>query len=186
MRYKCIIIVMNFVHSNNLFVSFTHSAAEEAMASYAMSTEFLRQNSDQFSTEDFAALQAAMAEEDPGANVDNEEEGNDDDSLVESQELSYDALLRLGEQIGDVKEERWALIASEKIRQLPTLLWTLSMAVGKEENHTLVKCQVCQFPYENGEELRNLPICGHYFHRECVDSWLQTKNTCALCRKAIC
>ena len=159
------------------------------MASYAMSTEFLRQNSDQFSSEDFAALQAAMAEEDPGESGDNEtEEVNDDeyDDSGESQELSYDALLRLGEQIGDVKEERWALIAHEKIRQLPTLLWKSFMAVGKEENHTLVKCQVCQFPYEDGEELRNLPICGHYFHRECVDSWLQTKNTCALCRKAIC
>lgn len=160
------------------------------MASYAMSTEFLRQNSDQFSIEDLAALQAAMAEEDPEENGDNEEANDDDYDGVndsgESQELSYDALLRLGERIGDVKEERWALIAHEKICQLPTFSWTPFMAVGKEENHTLFKCQVCQFPYEDGEELRNLPLCGHYFHRECVDLWLQTKDTCALCRKGIC
>lgn len=159
-------------------------AAEEAMASYAMSTEFLRQNADEFSSEDLAALQAAMAEEDPESN--NEEVDNyDDDEGDSEEELSYDALLRLGERIGDVKGERWALIAHEKIRQLPTLSWTQSMADGKEENHTLVKCQVCQFPYEEGDELRKLP-CEHYFHRECVDSWLQTKDTCALCRKPIC
>jgi hypothetical protein len=42
------------------------------MASYVMRTEFLRQNADQFSSEDLAALQAAMAEEDPESG-DNEE-----------------------------------------------------------------------------------------------------------------
>jgi hypothetical protein len=151
------------------------------MASYAISAEYLRRNADQFSSEDLAALQAAMAEEDPES-LDADEVDGDDGG--DSGDLSYDALLRLGERIGDVKEERWALIAHEKIRQLPTLSWRRSMADGKEENHTLVKCQVCQFPYEGDDELRELP-CGHYFHRECVDSWLQTKSTCALCRKPI-
>ena len=180
-----------------IYILHVAHAAEEAMASYAISTEFLRQNADQFSSEDLAALQAAMAEEDPETNLDTEEvggedddgDGNDDgdgdDDGYSEEELSYDALLRLGERIGDVKDERWALIAHEKIRMLLTLPWERSMAHGKEENHTLVKCQVCQFPYEEGDELRELP-CEHYFHRECVDSWLQTKSTCALCRKPIC
>jgi len=159
------------------------------MASYVMSTEFLRQNADQFSSKDLAALQAAMAEEDTESG-DNEESHRDDDDGVnnsgDSQGLSYDYLLSLGNRIGDVKDERWALIAHEKIRQLPTLLWSSSMALGKEENHTLVKCQVCQFPYEEGEELRKLPKCDHYFHRKCADSWLRTNDMCALCQKAIC
>ena len=171
--------------------------AEEAMASYAMSTEFLRENADQFSSEDFAALQAAMAEEDPEANYDDDEAGDveyevdgedvDYDGEVEgesSREMSYDALLRLGERIGDVKEERWALVARQRINTLPTLQFVPSMAEGKEENHTEVKCQVCQFPYEEGEVLRRLP-CEHCFHKDCVDSWLETKDTCAFCRKSI-
>ena len=150
------------------------------MASYAMGTEYLRENADQFSSEDLAALQAAMAEEDPEADYgETEEEGIED-----SQEMSYDALLRLGERIGDVKEERWALVAREKMDQLPTLCWKPSMAEGKEENHTEVKCQVCQFTYEEEDVLRRLP-CGHCFHKDCVDSWLETKDTCALCRKSI-
>ncbi len=159
--------------------------AEEAMASYAMSTEYLRENADQFSSEDFAALQAAIGEEYPEDNLEegyDDDDDNDDES--DSRELSYDALLRLGERIGDVKEERWALVAQEKINQLTTLVWTSSMARGKEENHTAVKCQVCQFPYEEGDELRELP-CEHYFHKDCIDSWLETKDTCALCRKSI-
>ena len=157
--------------------------AEEAMASYAMSTEYLRDNADQFSSEDFAALQAAMAEEDP-QNDPEEGDDDDDDNESDSRELSYDALLRLGERIGDVKEERWTLIAREKINQLVTLVWTPSMAEGEEANRTAVKCQVCQFPYDECDELRELP-CGHYFHKECIDSWLETKDTCALCRRSI-
>lgn len=155
--------------------------AEEAMATYAMSIESLRQNADQFSEEDLAALQAAMAEEDPEEDIG---EANDGESGDNSHEMSYDALLRLGERIGDVKEERWACEAQDKIDKIPTLFFDPSMAEGKEKEHTEVKCLICQENYEQGEELRRLP-CQHCFHKECVDIWLSTKDTCAFCRKSI-
>lgn len=155
--------------------------AEEAMATYAMSIESLRQNADQFSEEDLAALQAAMAEEDPEEEIG---EANDSETGDNSHEMSYDALLRLGERIGDVKEERWACEAQDKIDKIPTLFFDPSMAEGKEKEHTEVKCLICQENYEQGEELRRLP-CQHCFHKECVDTWLSTKDTCAFCRKSI-
>ena len=175
--------------------------AEEAMASYAMGTEYLREHADQFSEEDLAALQAAMAEEDPEGGEDPHDpfsEGDinpndvllreDDDGADDSRELSYDALLRLGERIGDVKAERWARVLAAEIRRhcgpASTFAFAPSLAAGKEENHTEVKCQVCQFPYEGGDVLRRLP-CGHCFHVDCIDTWLATKDTCALCRKSI-
>lgn len=146
-----------------------------------MSTNFLTNHADQYSQEDLAALEAAMAQEDPMAHVDEEaEDGEESDEA----ELSYDALLRLGEQIGDVKEERWTMEAQKHIDKLPTLAFEPSMAEGKEENHTEVKCQVCQCPYEADEELRRLP-CNHCFHKECVDQWLKTKDTCCFCKKSI-
>ena len=154
---------------------------EEAVLSYAASNQYLRQNADRFDSSDLAAIQAALAEEAEDAGGD---EVNADDEGGESNEMSYDALLRLGENIGDVKEERWRLVSRGKIEKLPTVEFVLSMAEGKEENHTLVKCQVCQFKYEEGDELRELP-CGHYFHTACIDEWLTNKDTCALCRKSI-
>ena len=150
--------------------------AEEAMATYQMSIENLRNNAEHFSEEDLAALQAAMAEEDP-----EQDEAAESDN---SHEMSYDALLRLGERIGDVKEERWACVAQNKIEKIPTLMFHPSMAEGKDENHTEVKCLICQENYEEGEELRCLP-CQHCFHKDCVDTWLSTKDTCAFCRKSI-
>eukprot|EP00978_Attheya_sp_CCMP212_P039168 scaffold201322_cov63-Attheya_sp.AAC.1 len=140
--------------------------AEEAMAKYAMSTEYLQENADQFSNENLAALHAAMAEDDPEA--DNEEGECEEDN---SQEMLYDALLCLVERIGDVKEERRAMVAHEKINRILTLCFEPSMVEGKDENHTEVKCQVCQ--------------CQHCFHKDCVDSWLKVKDTCAFCRKSI-
>jgi hypothetical protein len=149
--------------------------AEEAMASYHHSAAFLRENANQYSQEDLAALEAAVAEEDPL------EDAAEDGEEVE---MSYDAMLRLGEEIGDVKQERWALVAQQHIDKIPTLMFHPSMAEGKEMNHTEVRCQVCQCEYEDQEELRRLP-CGHCFHTECVDQWLKTQDTCCFCKKSI-
>jgi hypothetical protein len=150
--------------------------AEEAMAvSYHMSIDYLRHNRDQFSEEDLAALQAAMEDdEDEGQAVEEEEEDG----------MSYELMLRLGERMGDVKSERWARVAREKIAALPTFQFDEKTVKGKDENDCEVKCLVCQFPYETAECLRRLP-CGHCFHTDCVDQWLMSKDCCPYCRTAI-
>jgi len=154
-----------------------HLMAEEAFASYNISTDFLRNNADQYSEEDLAALEAAMAEEDDvGEEIDVADQP--------SEELSYDALLRLSERIGDVKQERWTMQAEKHIKSLPTVQFVSAISQGKDENDSAVKCLVCQCQYEEGDILRNLP-CGHCFHRECVDPWLSTKDICPYCRQSI-
>lgn len=153
--------------------------AEEAMFSYNES--FLQENANEYSEEDLAALRAIMAEENPvleGELEDDEEEGMD------SADMSYEALLNLGERIGDVKSERWAMKAKHEIAKLPSTKFCMSMAKGKDENDSGVKCLVCQFAYEEGETIRHLP-CMHYFHHECVDQWLMAKDCCPYCRQCI-
>ncbi len=149
--------------------------AEEAMAvSYHMSVDYLLHNRDQFSEEDLAALQAAMEENEPDEEIEEDEDGG----------MSYDMMLRLGERLGDVKSERWSRIAQEKINKLPTFQFAPESVKDKDENDCTVKCLVCQFPYENKECLRQLP-CGHCFHRDCIDQWLLSKDFCPYCRKPI-
>ncbi len=132
--------------------------AEEAMASYAQSSNYLRAHANEYSEEDLRALEALMAEEDPMTEQGGEEEFDDEDD--ESGELSYETLLRLGERIGDVKTERWSLKAKEEIEKLKIIKFDHNMAKGKDENDCCVKCLVCQFQYEEGETLRVLP-CKH-------------------------
>lgn len=43
-------------------------------------------------------------------------------------------------------------------------------------------CAVCLAEFEQGEEARALPRCGHRFHVECIDAWFRGNSTCPLCR----
>jgi len=45
-----------------------------------------------------------------------------------------------------------------------------------------VLCSVCKSEICSNQSLRELP-CGHYFHRKCIDKWLQMKANCPLDRK---
>jgi len=49
---------------------------------------------------------------------------------------------------------------------------------------SMCPCSVCLSALEEGEEARSLP-CGHTFHRECIDSWLQKSKQCPVCRQVV-
>lgn len=145
--------------------------AEEAMESYVRSADFLQQNAQLYSPDDLQALQAVLQED-------------GDDSTVED-DLSYDNMVRLGERIGDVKSERWALIARDQINKLEEYTYRPARNEASEsKDDSTVKCLICQFAYEPNERLRKLP-CGHCFHSDCVGSWLLGKNACPYCRQPI-
>ena len=42
-------------------------------------------------------------------------------------------------------------------------------------------CAICLAPYEVGDVVRTV-LCMHVYHRQCIDSWLQTKNECPCCK----
>ena len=158
--------------------------AEEAMASYAQSWDYLRSNQDEFSEEDLAALQAVMDEEqnqhEMELNAEAEEALDDEDNGD-----SYEFMLRLGERIGDVKTERWEQVAQQKIDCLPLVRFDPEVVRRKTDvNDCDVKCLVCQEDYCKGDEMRKLP-CGHCFHKDCVDQWLLSKDFCPYCRTTI-
>jgi hypothetical protein len=156
--------------------------AEEAMANYHQHFQLVRESAD-LSQEDREALEAALAEdereaqEDEGADIEQDEDGN----------MSYETMLQLGERIGDVKSERWTMVAQKHIAKLPVFTFQNASSMkadGKEENDSDLKCLVCQCEYEQDESLRRLP-CGHCFHTDCVDQWLKTKDFCLYCRQTI-
>lgn len=46
------------------------------------------------------------------------------------------------------------------------------------------ECSICMDPVELGTEVTELP-CKHWFHGECIESWLKQHNTCPHCRRGI-
>ncbi|EOA25426.1 hypothetical protein CARUB_v10018758mg [Capsella rubella] len=45
----------------------------------------------------------------------------------------------------------------------------------------LVVCAICREELAANERLSELP-CRHYYHKDCISSWLSNRNTCPLCR----
>ncbi|KAG2284965.1 hypothetical protein Bca52824_044569 [Brassica carinata] len=45
-------------------------------------------------------------------------------------------------------------------------------------------CPICLQDAAEGEKMRRLTACGHCFHAECIDPWLEKRSTCACCRVA--
>lgn len=45
-------------------------------------------------------------------------------------------------------------------------------------------CAICLCEYKDGEMLRLLPDCKHYFHVTCVDAWLKLNASCPVCRNS--
>lgn len=46
-------------------------------------------------------------------------------------------------------------------------------------------CLICRAPFEEGDVLRRLNNCPHYFHCNCIDSWFELRNTCPVCRHIV-
>jgi Ring finger domain len=117
--------------------------------------------------------------------------------------LDYDALIELGEAIGDVKQDRWKLRARTVIAQLPSFVYSSSTnaaaaaaaAVSASSNSntaavksvmiTDVKCLVCMTEYEGSTVVRELP-CGHIYCAECIDGYLAAHTcACPLCKRSV-
>ncbi|XP_031502752.1 RING-H2 finger protein ATL57-like [Nymphaea colorata] len=65
------------------------------------------------------------------------------------------------------------------IRSLPT--FPFKSVSPKDES----LCAVCLGEFEGGETAKLLPLCGHFFHADCIDEWLSSHTSCPLCRASL-
>lgn len=94
---------------------------------------------------------------------------------------SQEALDRIMSQLMDQNANNGPPPASQElINQLP------KKKVDEEMlgNEGLAECSICMDNVEIGMEVTVLP-CTHWFHFECIESWLKEHDTCPHCRKPI-
>lgn len=54
----------------------------------------------------------------------------------------------------------------------------LDVAIKKDEE----SCSICFNGYE-GEDMVRVLCCNHFFHKHCVDIWLDKNIKCPICKK---
>lgn len=67
-------------------------------------------------------------------------------------------------------------LSSRDLKSLPSFHWTAAAAAD---------CAVCLEGFRVGDRCRDLPACGHSFHRDCVDRWLMRSPACPICRRGV-
>lgn len=106
-----------------------------------------------------------------------------------SENPTYEDLLNLQELIGQVKPQ---VTTKEELfkhddQLFKVLLDDATQPVSTDDKllkiSQLERCQICLSEYDDGEVVRKLSSCNHFYHKDCVDNWLLNgKNNCPLCR----
>ena len=55
----------------------------------------------------------------------------------------------------------------------------------KDDKYHTMECSICMEKFLEGDQIRELPGCGHIFHAECVTEWLKLQPSCPVCRRNV-
>ncbi|KAH0748826.1 hypothetical protein KY290_028058 [Solanum tuberosum] len=53
-----------------------------------------------------------------------------------------------------------------------------------DDDEEQVACAICLLEYKDKDNIGTLQ-CGHEFHAECINKWLQRKKSCPFCRASV-
>lgn len=70
-------------------------------------------------------------------------------------------------------------VGSKCINNLPTCIHDGTPLPGEQTT-----CPVCLCAFEEGESLKSLP-CVHFYHKDCIDSWLLVGHACPVCKSLV-
>lgn len=105
------------------------------------------------------------------------------DMRLDVDNMSYEELLALEEQIGDVNmglsEETIAKCLKRQKYASP------ATTINYIPDDIEIKCSICQEEFEEAVELGMLE-CGHSHHVACIRQWLLQKNQCPVCKASAC
>ena len=85
--------------------------------------------------------------------------------------MSYEQLLQLEEEVGSVNKG----LAKDKIKKIPVKPFHKALF---DDN---LDCIICMEKFEEGEQVKQLN-CGHIFHGDCIDKWLEKEKKCPFCK----
>ncbi|KAM1996979.1 hypothetical protein ACFX15_029866 [Malus domestica] len=73
-------------------------------------------------------------------------------------------------------------LSQDCIQKLPRSTFYSSSSSNIIDSCSEFCCSICLQELKDGENARELPICGHMFHVGCIDQWLKRQASCPMCR----
>ncbi len=98
------------------------------------------------------------------------------DNYLRISNMSYEELLNLENKIGNVSKG----LSQQQINNLGEEIYNSQIKLNESTN----QCIICLSEFENGEKIRYLK-CNHFFHKDCIDNWLQLQKKCPTCNQEI-
>ncbi|CAB9503244.1 (E3-independent) E2 ubiquitin-conjugating enzyme UBE2O [Seminavis robusta] len=103
--------------------------------------------------------------------------------------LTYEGLVELTERVGAVAPDINPEELEKNSQTMSPAAYLAELGASMEEvGEDARKCPICLGDYDGTDEtesLRKLTACGHLFHSGCVETWLETKSSCPLCKTSI-
>jgi len=99
-----------------------------------------------------------------------------------------DVISRWG-QVSSLQGYR-SLSGSSQVGLSPTEITALPSFCCSEGLHEAgvgedTECPICLHTLKTGDNLRQIGVCGHLFHKSCIDLWLLRSADCPLCKRSV-
>mmetsp|Transcript_29036 Transcript_29036/g.42837 ORF Transcript_29036/g.42837 Transcript_29036/m.42837 type:complete len:312 (-) Transcript_29036:419-1354(-) len=91
--------------------------------------------------------------------------------IINPDNLSYDELL-----------ERFGVGTENRRGASPEMIDSLPVTESIDAEHPT--CNICLEDFEKGDDMRTL-LCGHTFHKQCIDRWVSQVASCPTCKKEL-
>ena len=110
--------------------------------------------------------------------------------------LTYEGLVELTERVGNAVPAEGSAFVNLTAEDLENNSETFSPSnylaeldsSMEEHGEDERRCPICLGEYDQSDtsaSLRKLKTCSHIFHSACLETWLRTKSSCPLCKKAV-
>ncbi|CAM8938476.1 unnamed protein product [Rhodiola kirilowii] len=114
-----------------------------------------------------------QAEESEEFEVAEEADDVHNDMRLDVDNMTYEELLQLEEQIGNVNTGLTEATVKKCVKQRQS----------RPRKDKIEPCCICKDEYQKGQKIGTLK-CGHVFHPGCIKEWLLVKNSCPICKSA--
>jgi hypothetical protein len=91
-----------------------------------------------------------------------------------------DAISRWGQTVDHVQDYTMLRGSKQDAGMRPEEIHALPFEELREK--VGLECAICLVATEVGDTVRRLEVCGHVFHKACIDLWLLRSSTCPLCK----